>query len=61
MKSIQCRIWMGYGWNPYLWEDSYVSTSVEGTYIDLPRKEASLGRRSVGYLTENRDKRKSNK
>jgi hypothetical protein len=29
-------IWLGNGWNPYLWGGRSVSTSVEGTlYIDL--------------------------
>jgi hypothetical protein len=51
LMSINSMGWgygWGYGWNPYLWEDVYVSTSVEGTlYIDLidAKKRASLGRR----------------
>jgi hypothetical protein len=40
--DVQCwlGLWMGYGWNPYLWGGSYVSSTTEGTlYIDLMLKK----------------------
>jgi hypothetical protein len=35
INSMQDGIWIGYGWNPTSGEDVAMSTSVEGTYIDL--------------------------
>jgi hypothetical protein len=52
----------GYGWNPYLWEVSYVSSTTEGTlYIDLiDAKKKELEGQGVGYLTQNREQKKTN-
>jgi hypothetical protein len=55
----------GYGWNPYLWGGrSYVSSTTEGTlYIDLidaKKKKLVWEGQGVGYLTQNREQRKTN-
>jgi hypothetical protein len=49
----------GYGWNPYLGGRSYSTT--EGTlYIDLIDAKKRTSVEGVGYLTQNREQKKTN-
>jgi hypothetical protein len=55
-------LWMGYGWNPYLWEVAATSAQQKERYIDLidaKKKELVWEGQGVGYLTQNREQKKN--